>query len=139
MSEDGVKKSTNPWVSLTAGAIAGNFRFVDVKLFVLLGYFLSLFVLVGGIECIAVWPMEYIKTQLQLQKLGGPKPAFNGMIEGLIYTVRTTGFFSLYRGLSVTLVRFLWIIVRTCFNNHCIVTDWFDSKSWNPFRRKCLL
>lgn len=80
MSEDGVKKSTNPWVSLTAGAIA------------------------GGIECIAVWPMEYIKTQLQLQKLGGPKPVFNGMIEGLIYTVRTTGFFSLYRGLSVTLI-----------------------------------
>jgi solute carrier family 25 citrate transporter 1 len=83
MSEDGVRKSANPMVSLTAGAIA------------------------GGIECISVWPMEYIKTQLQLQKVvkGGPPPPYTGMVEGLVYTVRTTGFFSLYRGLSVTLVR----------------------------------
>lgn len=80
MSEDGVKKSSNPWVSVTAGCIA------------------------GAIECLAVWPMEYIKTQLQLQKATHKLP-YNGMIDGLIYTVRTTGFFSLYRGLSVTLVR----------------------------------
>lgn len=82
MSEDGVRKSSNPWVSLTAGCIA------------------------GAIECIAVWPMENIKTQLQLQKRakGGAKPPFTGMIEGLSYTVRTTGFFSLYRGLDITLV-----------------------------------
>ncbi len=81
MSEDGVKKSSNPWVSVTAGCIA------------------------GGVECITVWPMEYIKTQLQLQKLSGStKPPFTGVISGLSYTVRTTGFFSLYRGLSVTLV-----------------------------------
>jgi solute carrier family 25 citrate transporter 1 len=55
--------------------------------------------------------MEYIKTQLQLQSLvkpGGQKPAFNGMIGGLVYTVRTHGFFALYRGLGVTLVRFLF-------------------------------
>lgn len=83
MSEDGVKKSSNPFVSLTAGCIA------------------------GAVEAISVWPMEYIKTQLQLQKLataGGPKPPFNGMIEGLVYTVKTHGFFALYRGLGVTLV-----------------------------------
>lgn len=64
--------------------------------------------LAGGIECISVWPMEYIKTQLQLQKVvtvGGPKPPYTGMISGLVYTVKTTGFFSLYKGLSVTLVR----------------------------------
>lgn len=79
MSEDGVKKSSNPLVSITAGCIA------------------------GGIECLAVWPMEYIKTQLQLQKPSARLP-YNGMVEGLVYTVRTTGFFSLYRGLSVTLV-----------------------------------
>eukprot|EP01040_Poterioochromonas_malhamensis_P010416 gene10416-11332_t len=83
MSEDGVKKSSNPLVSLTAGCIA------------------------GAVEAISVWPMEYIKTQLQLQKLataGGPKPPFNGMIEGLVYTVKTHGFFALYRGLGVTLI-----------------------------------
>mmetsp|Transcript_5638 Transcript_5638/g.6148 ORF Transcript_5638/g.6148 Transcript_5638/m.6148 type:complete len:296 (+) Transcript_5638:73-960(+) len=83
MSEDGVKKSSNPLVSLTAGCIA------------------------GAVEAISVWPMEYIKTQLQLQKLataGGPKPPFTGMIEGLVYTVKTHGFFALYRGLGVTLI-----------------------------------
>ncbi len=54
--------------------------------------------------------MEYIKTQLQLQKLvkvGDPKPKFNGMISGLVYTVKTHGFFALYRGLGVTLVSYL--------------------------------
>eukprot|EP01038_Epipyxis_sp_PR26KG_P011864 gene11864-15876_t len=82
MSEDGVRKSSNPMVSLVTGCIA------------------------GGIECVAVWPMEYIKTQLQLQKQikGGAKPPYTGVISGLVYTVKTTGFFSLYRGLDVTLV-----------------------------------
>lgn len=61
----------------------------------------------GGIECISVWPMEYIKTQLQLQNRvkGGSKPPFTGVISGLLYTIRTTGFFSLYNGLGITLVR----------------------------------
>lgn len=59
----------------------------------------------GAIECVSVWPMEYIKTQLQLQKVGpGQKPPFTGVYSGLVYTVRTTGFFSLYNGLGVTLV-----------------------------------
>jgi solute carrier family 25 (mitochondrial citrate transporter), member 1 len=57
----------------------------------------------GGIEATAVWPLEYIKTQLQLQKVGQPAP-FHGMVSGLTYTVRTSGFFSLYRGLGVTLL-----------------------------------
>jgi len=49
----------------------------------------------GGIEATAVWPMEFIKTQLQLQsKAKGIKLPYNGMISGLSYTVRTTGFFS---------------------------------------------
>jgi hypothetical protein len=61
----------------------------------------------GGIECVSVWPMEFIKTQLQLQKqVAGVKPPYTGMIEGLSYTVRTTGFLSLYNGLGVTLVSF---------------------------------
>ena len=60
----------------------------------------------GGIECVAVWPMEYIKTQLQLQRKlpAGQVPAFTGITSGLVHTVRTTGFFSLYNGLGVTLV-----------------------------------
>eukprot|EP01036_Dinobryon_divergens_P046610 gene46610-62341_t len=82
MSEDGVKKSSNPMVALTTGCIA------------------------GGIEAIAVWPMENIKTQLQLQtKLKvGEKPPFTGIVSGLLYTTRTTGFLSLYNGLGVTLI-----------------------------------
>lgn len=60
----------------------------------------------GGVEATAVWPMEYIKTQLQLHsraKGAAPLP-YTGMVGGLTYTVRTTGFFSLYRGLAPTLV-----------------------------------
>ena len=57
----------------------------------------------GGIEATAVWPMEFIKTQLQLQSKGAALP-YNGMISGLTYYVRTTGFLSLYRGLAPTLV-----------------------------------
>lgn len=79
MSKEGKKK--NPFVPLTAGCIA------------------------GGIEATAVWPMEFIKTQLQLQsKVKGVVLPYNGMISGLTYTVRTTGFFSLYRGLAPTLI-----------------------------------
>jgi solute carrier family 25 citrate transporter 1 len=49
--------------------------------------------------------MEYIKTQLQLQsKVKGAKVPYTGMISGLSYTVRTTGFLSLYRGLAPTLI-----------------------------------
>lgn len=49
--------------------------------------------------------MEYIKTQLQLQsKAKGVERPFTGIISGLRYTVKTTGFLSLYRGLTVTLL-----------------------------------
>lgn len=59
----------------------------------------------GGIEATVVWPMEYIKTQLQLQsKTKGAVLPYRGMIGGLRYTVQTTGFFSLYRGLAPTLI-----------------------------------
>jgi solute carrier family 25 (mitochondrial citrate transporter), member 1 len=82
------KKNKNPLTAMTAGCIA------------------------GGVEATAVWPMEFIKTQLQLQtkvKIGtgtaaaAPLP-YTGMISGLSYTVRTTGFLSLYRGLTPTLL-----------------------------------
>lgn len=79
MSDYEKNKSSNPWVSLSAGCIA------------------------GGIECVAVWPMELIKTQLQLQSSSRRVP-YHGVLDGIYYTVKTTGFFSLYRGLGITLV-----------------------------------
>jgi len=49
--------------------------------------------------------MEYMKTQLQLQsKAPGAKAPFTGVVGGIIYTVRTTGFLSLYNGLGITLL-----------------------------------
>lgn len=50
--------------------------------------------------------MEFIKTQLQLRsRVGGAAPPpYNGMVSGLAYYVRSTGFSSLYRGLAPTLV-----------------------------------
>lgn len=58
----------------------------------------------GAVEATAVWPMEFIKTQLQLGSKGGSKLPFTGVLQGLSYTVRVTGFFSLYRGLAPTLI-----------------------------------
>jgi len=55
----------------------------------------------GAVEATCVWPMEYMKTQLQLK---GSKLPYNGVLQGLSYTVRTTGFLSLYRGLAPTLI-----------------------------------
>jgi len=57
----------------------------------------------GGIEATAVWPMEYIKTQLQLQeklKKGGETPKFTGIFSCARYTYQTTGILSFYRGLG---------------------------------------
>ncbi len=80
----------------------------------------------GGIECIVVWPMEYIKTQLQLIKpnvkgdVGSKPPPFTGMIGGLRYTVQTTGFLSLYKGLDVTLLGAVPKAgIRFGSNNYC--------------------
>jgi len=77
-------KKKNPFLAMGAGCIA------------------------GGIEATCVWPMEFIKTQLQLHSkttVAGVKPLpYTGMISGLSYTVRTTGFLSLYRGLAPTLI-----------------------------------
>lgn len=53
-----------------------------------------------------MWPMEYMKTKLQLQskRRGGPRLPFTRIADGIRYTVRSTGFLSLYDGLSVTLL-----------------------------------
>ena len=48
--------------------------------------------------------MEFIKTQLQLGNSKGKALPYKGMVSGLTYTVQTTGFLSLYRGLAPTLV-----------------------------------
>jgi len=73
-----VRKSKNPVVALSAGCIA------------------------GGIEATAVWPMEYIKTQLQLRSAANLP--YSGVYSGIGYTIRTTGFMSLYRGLLPSLL-----------------------------------
>ncbi|MFH4983067.1 hypothetical protein AB6A40_009776 [Gnathostoma spinigerum] len=56
--------------------------------------------LTGGIEICITFPTEYVKTQLQLDERSA-KPMFNGPIDCVKKTVRTKGFFGLYRGLSV--------------------------------------
>lgn len=70
-------KSKNPLVATTAGAIA------------------------GGIETFAIWPMEMIKTNLQL---GTMRNHYSGMLAGFRYHVRTDGVLSLYRGLAPVLI-----------------------------------
>jgi len=82
MSSNAQTKKPNPLISLSAGCIS------------------------GAIEATAVWPMEYMKTQLQLMdKLSvGQKPKFTGIIDGFVYTYKNHGFFGLYRGLAPTLI-----------------------------------
>ncbi|GMF15230.1 unnamed protein product [Phytophthora lilii] len=75
--ESMVTKSKNPMVATTAGAIA------------------------GGIETLTIWPMEMIKTNLQL---GTMRTQYTGMIGGFRYHVQTDGVGSLYRGLVPVLV-----------------------------------
>lgn len=70
-------KSKNPLVATTAGAVA------------------------GGIETIVIWPMEMIKTNLQL---GTMRAHYAGMTAGFRYHIRTDGVRSLYRGLAPVLV-----------------------------------
>lgn len=76
MSKDTKKKS--PLLPMAAGCVA------------------------GGIEATAVWPMEFIKTQLQLAPKGSLP--YTGIVSGISHTVKSTGFLSLYRGLAPTLL-----------------------------------
>ena len=72
-----VKKSKNPVVATLSGAIA------------------------GGIEATCVWPMETIKTNLQL---GTMKQHYSGMLGGFRYHITEAGVLSLYRGLAPVLI-----------------------------------
>jgi solute carrier family 25 citrate transporter 1 len=56
----------------------------------------------GGIEICITFPTEYVKTQLQLDEKGGAKK-YAGIVDCVKQTVKTNGFFGLYRGLSVLL------------------------------------
>ncbi|KAI8885061.1 mitochondrial carrier [Backusella circina FSU 941] len=73
------KKQKDPVFSLISGAVA------------------------GGIEGIATYPTEYVKTRLQLQaggKLQAGEIKFKGPIDCLVKTVRTHGFMAVYTGVS---------------------------------------
>ncbi|KAG9510635.1 Tricarboxylate transport protein, mitochondrial, partial [Fragariocoptes setiger] len=56
----------------------------------------------GGIEICITYPTEYVKTQLQLDQRSAT-PRYAGIGDVIKQTVRTNGFFGLYRGLSVLL------------------------------------
>ena len=65
----------------------------------------------GAIEAVATWPVEYIKTQQQQPRkivvrggiVSAPQP-YKGIVEGLQFNIKTAGFFSVYTGLTPTLI-----------------------------------
>ncbi|XP_015593327.1 tricarboxylate transport protein, mitochondrial [Cephus cinctus] len=57
----------------------------------------------GGIEICITYPTEYVKTQLQLDGKAGAGREYSGIWDCIKKTVKTRGFFGLYRGLSVLL------------------------------------
>ncbi|XP_036343058.1 tricarboxylate transport protein, mitochondrial-like [Rhagoletis pomonella] len=81
-----------PWMANTGAAApsAGN---KGVKGIVAGG-------ITGGIEICITFPTEYVKTQLQLDEKGANKK-YNGIADCVKKTVKSNGFFGLYRGLSV--------------------------------------
>ena len=74
-----MKKSNNPLVATLAGSIA------------------------GGIETTSVWPTEYTKTLLQLQKNQGGQQQYKGMIDCASQQIKKNGPLGLYRGLAPAL------------------------------------
>lgn len=54
----------------------------------------------GGLEICITYPTEFVKTQLQLDEKGDRKK-YAGIIDCVKKTVKSRGFFGLYRGLSV--------------------------------------
>jgi hypothetical protein len=76
-----------------------NFFFLNIYFFFVGG-------ITGGIEICITFPTEFVKTQLQLDEGSsrrGEAKQYNGVIDCVKKTVRTRGFFGLYRGLSVLL------------------------------------
>eukprot|EP00501_MAST-03F_sp_TOSAG23-6_P002530 GSMAST32.ASY1.ANO1.2669.1 assembled CDS len=56
----------------------------------------------GAIETVCVWPMEFIKTQLQLSNKV-VQPNFTGVPSCFAYTLRTYGPLTFYRGMAPVL------------------------------------
>nr|XP_012216487.1 PREDICTED: putative tricarboxylate transport protein, mitochondrial [Linepithema humile] len=86
-----------PWMSETgfaaAAAASGN---LGLKGVIAGG-------ITGGIEICITYPTEYVKTQLQLDEKAGPSKQYTGIVDCVKKTIKTRGFFGLYRGLSVLL------------------------------------
>ncbi|KAI8926308.1 mitochondrial carrier domain-containing protein [Entophlyctis helioformis] len=57
----------------------------------------------GAIEGTMTYPMEFAKTQLQLQNASSQK-AFNGPVDVLVKTVQTKGVMGIYKGLSALVI-----------------------------------
>jgi solute carrier family 25 citrate transporter 1 len=55
----------------------------------------------GATEILVIWPMEMIKTNLQL---GSHTNLYTGMFAGFRYHIKNDGFISLYRGLTPVLM-----------------------------------
>jgi len=86
------------------GVLAGKKIHQRISLFFLFYIFLG--GITGGIEICITFPTEFVKTQLQLDEGSsrrGEARQYNGVIDCVKKTVRTRGFFGLYRGLSVLL------------------------------------
>ena len=89
-SDSKTMTTKDPLLTMTAGCIAGAF------------------------EATATWPLEYIKTQMQTKRkviVRGPAPGvvsvpqpYKTIVGGIRYTIAETGFFSLYTGLTPTLL-----------------------------------
>ncbi|XP_003701942.1 mitochondrial citrate transporter scheggia [Megachile rotundata] len=57
----------------------------------------------GGIEICITYPTEYVKTHLQLDGKAGAGKEYSGIWDCVTKTIKSRGFFGLYRGLSVLL------------------------------------
>ncbi|XP_063220249.1 putative tricarboxylate transport protein, mitochondrial [Bacillus rossius redtenbacheri] len=84
-----------PWMEFGGAAAAGGQSFSGLKGIIAGG-------ITGGIEICITFPTEYVKTQLQLDEKGAGKQ-YAGIADCVKKTVRSYGFFGLYRGLSVLL------------------------------------
>ena len=59
--------------------------------------------LTGATEACINYPLEYVKTQLQLDEKSA-KPRYNGIADVVRQTIRNHGILGMYRGLSVLVV-----------------------------------